>query len=58
MPKYYKQLVDISDKIEEYRYKGWSPSDIILRLQDKTQKCLYDEVMKMRDLHAEDYESE
>lgn len=58
MPEYYKQLVDINDKIEEYRYKGWDNNDIIVRLKDKVPHSVYLAVMSMRELHADDYESE
>lgn len=58
MPEYYKQLVDINEKIEEYQYKGWDESDIILRLKENVPYSLHEAVMSMRELHAEDYESE
>lgn len=58
MPEYYQKLVEINDKIEEYQYKGWDSSDIIVRLKNETSSSLYQAVMEMRELHLEDYESE
>lgn len=58
MPEYYKKLVDINEKIEEYQDKGWSDDDIIGRLKDDVPYSLFDAVMSMRESHAEDYESE
>lgn len=52
---YYAQLVDVANKIDDYEHKAWAADDIVLRLYT-SEPNVYDEVMKMRELHAEDYE--
>lgn len=54
-PDLYENLVKISNKIDEYEEKSWDSDDIVSRLFDGSRN-VYDEVSKMRDLYAEDYE--
>lgn len=51
----YQDLLRVSNKIDEYEEKSWDSEDIVSRLFDGSMN-LYDEVSKMRDLYAEDYE--
>lgn len=55
-PRYYQKLVEMNDKIEEYELKAWPQDDIVLRLYNSNTRNVYDEVMKMRETYAEDYE--
>lgn len=58
LPGVYEELVQISNKIEEYEMKLWDAEDIVSRLHDADTLSVHDEVTRMRDLHAEDYEDE
>lgn len=53
---YYQKLVDVLTKIDEYIEKGWGPDDIVLRLYNSNTRNIHDEVNRMRDAFAEDYE--
>lgn len=52
----YKELVNVSNNIDEYEMKCWDEEDIVSRLYDESTPNLFDEVCKMRDLYADDYE--
>lgn len=52
---YYAQLLDVSNRIDEYELKGWLPDDIVQRLYSG-QPNVHDEVERMRDMHPDDYE--
>lgn len=54
--EYYDKLVDVSDKINDYVAKGWGNDDIVLRLYNSNTRNIHDEVNRMRDAFAEDYE--
>lgn len=56
LPGVYEELVKASNRIEEYEMKQWDDDDIVSRLYSDAVTNIYDEVSKMRDLHAEDYE--
>lgn len=54
-PELYQNLVQVSSKIDEYEEKSWDSIDIVSRLSEGTRN-VYDEVFKMRELYADDYE--
>lgn len=51
----YMAVQRANDKIEDYEQKSWDPEDIVSRLYDGS-RSVYDEVARMREMFAEDYE--
>lgn len=45
-----------ASKIQNYKSKGWSDDDIILRLKSSVSSSLFDKVMAMREQFIDDYE--
>lgn len=56
--EYYKQLLELHDKVAEYEDKGWTPLDIVNRLKQEGCQSMHERILDLRNKFPEDSRAE